>query len=50
MMYMYKYLRDVIFELLVPVGQLQNLHLQKFHWQNFGLYQLESRIHVSDYV
>ena len=41
---MYKFSRDVIFEVFAVNWPSAKFSSLKFHWQNFGLHQLESRI------
>ena len=49
-LYMYKFLRDVIFEGFVVNWPPVKFSSSKFHWQTFSLYQSESRILVNGYA
>ena len=50
-LFMYKFLRDVANFRVFRINRsaAAKFSSSKFHWQNFGLHQLESKIHVNDY-
>lgn len=46
----YKFFRDVNFMVFTVNWSFVKFSSSKLHWQNFGLHQLESRIHMDDYI